>query len=79
MSSELKKLDLEVHGNNGNYLLISFKSNEQAFRVVEHLRENKIYVKGPWKDPWSKSITISIGPKKIMKKFLDQIQIFLGN
>lgn len=79
LSSELKKLNLEVHGNNGNYLLISFNSNDQASRVVEHLREHKIYVKGPWKDPWSKCITISVGPKKIMKKFLDQIQIFLGN
>jgi histidinol-phosphate/aromatic aminotransferase/cobyric acid decarboxylase-like protein len=79
ISNELKKLGLEVHGSNGNYLLITFHSNSQASKIVEYLRENKIYVKGPWKDPWSKSITISIGPKKIMQKFLDHIQIFLDN
>lgn len=77
MSQELINLGLKVHGSNGNYLLITFFSEDQAFEVVKYLRENKIYVKGPWKEPWAKSITISIGPKKVMQRFLDHIHIFL--
>ena len=77
MSQELINLGLKVHGSNGNYLLITFFSEDQAFEVVKYLRENKIYVKGPWKEPWAKSITISICPKKVMQRFLDHIHIFL--
>ena len=79
ISSELTKLGLDVHGSNGNYLLITFETKNQAFNIVEYLKENKIYVKGPWKAPWSNSITISIGPKKIMQRFLEHIQLFINN
>ena len=73
MKNELKNLGLNSYGNNGNYLLITFQKDTNVDLIVKKLRDNKIYVKGPWREPWSKSITISIGPKAYMKKFVDKL------
>lgn len=79
ISSELYKMGIKTHGNNGNFLLISFGSKEKSQTVVNKLKEKKIYVKGPWKEPWSDSITISIGPKDIMVKFLNNLRTILDS
>ena len=73
LKNELQNLGLNSYGNNGNYLLITFQNDTNVDLIVKKLRENKIYVKGPWKEPWSKSITISIGPKTYMKKFVENL------
>ncbi len=79
VSLELNNLGLVTHGSNGNFLLISFDSSDTAEVVVNKLRDEKIYVKGPWKEPWSNSITISIGPKDMMKRFIDTLKVILDS
>ncbi len=76
IKNELSSLKINSYGNNGNYLLIDLKNKTFASEFVEILRDNLVYVKGPWKEPWERYITISIGPKVSMEKFLDQIKIF---
>ena len=48
--------DLVFDGSKGNYLLITFQNETDVNDVVKKLHNEKIYVKGPWKNPWSKSI-----------------------
>ena len=76
IKSELSNLKINSYGNKGNYLLIDLKNQTFASEFVEILRDNLVYVKGPWKKPWERYITISIGPKESMEKFLDQIKMF---
>ncbi len=77
LKTELNSLGLNAHGNKGNYLLITFNNETDVNEVVKKLREKKIYVKGPWKDPWSKSITITVGPEILMKKFVENLKLIL--
>jgi histidinol-phosphate aminotransferase len=77
VKKELKKLNLTPHGSKGNYLLITFQNETDVNDVVKKLHNEKIYVKGPWKNPWSKSITISIGPEAIMKRFIENLNLIM--
>ena len=76
---ELSKLDIKTHGSNGNFLLLDIGDPEKAKNFVNFLREKLIYVKGPWSKPRDKYITITIGPKELMNKFLDATKEFLKN
>ena len=71
-------MGLNAYGNKGNYLFITFNDEMDVNEIVKKLREKKIYVKGPWKDQWSKSITITIGPEILMKKFVENLKLILG-
>ncbi|MCZ6820880.1 MAG: aminotransferase class I/II-fold pyridoxal phosphate-dependent enzyme [Calditrichaeota bacterium] len=66
---ELAKLGVKTHGSKGNYLLLDLGSPEKAGQVVTALREQRIYVKGPWRAPWDKYITITCGPTRLMQRF----------
>ena len=56
------------------------KSLESTLLFIDLiLREKLIYVKGPWSKPRDKYITITIGPKELMNKFLDATKEFLKN
>ena len=46
---------------------------EEASKVVKFLRKRLIYVKGPYTKPWDNYINISIGPIKVMKRFLSEL------
>ena len=76
---ELAKLNIKTHGSNGNFLLLDIGDPEKAKNFVNFLREKLIYVKGPWSKPRDKYITITIGPKELMNKFLDATKEFLKN
>ncbi len=76
IKKELANLNFEAIGNYGNYLLIDLRTNSIAHKLVRELRDNQIYVKGPWKEPWENYITISIGPKESMQRFLDLFHTF---
>ena len=77
VKEELKKLGLKSHGYKGNYLLITFHNGINVSEIVNKLYSEKIYVKGPWEKPWSRSITITIGPEKLMKKFIENLKFIM--
>lgn len=71
---DLKDLDLNVRGQHGNYILITFKSQEIAKNLVKFLKEELIYVKGPYLKPWNMCICFTVGPQEYMKKFLSRMK-----
>ena len=70
---DLKNLGLNVRGQHGNYILITFKSEEIAKNLVKFLKEELIYVKGPYLKPWNMCICFTVGPQEYMKKFLSRM------
>lgn len=73
VKSELARMGLRCHGNTGNYLLIDLGSQAAAARIVAGLRERLIYVKGPWQAPWDRYITVTVGPVRLMDRFLEAL------
>jgi histidinol-phosphate aminotransferase len=69
LKKKLRKININSYGDKGNYLLIEMNSKEHAFDMVSNLRKKLIYAKGPWKKPFEKFFSITIGPSKIMNKF----------
>ena len=72
----LKKLGIESYGETGNYLLLDLKSSENAIRFAVFMKSKKIYIKGPWKDNYSNFLTITLGPMKLMEKFVGAVEEF---
>ena len=72
----LKKLGIESYGETGNYLLLDLKSPENAIRFADFMKSKKIYIKGPWKDNYSNFLTITLGPMKLMEKFVRAVEEF---
>ena len=72
----LKKLGIESYGETGNYLLLDLKSSENAIRFAGFMKSKKIYIKGPWKDNYSNFLTITLGPMKLMEKFVGAVEEF---
>ena len=70
----LDNIDIKNRSQYGNYILLRFKSANEATKVVKFLRKKLIYVKGPYPKPWDNYINISIGPIKVMKPFLKEIK-----
>lgn len=75
--SALKILGISARGSYGSYLLLSFSSDLEAQKIVQHLKSKKIYVKGPWSQPWDNCITITLGKKDLMEKFIRVISEYL--
>ncbi len=40
------------------------------------MKSKKIYIKGPWKDNYSNFLTITLGPMKLMEKFVGAVEEF---
>ncbi len=77
VKKELLELGVHARGEKGNYLLIPLASSLQTKNCVASLREQKIYVKGPWNAPWDNCITITLGPKDLMERFIESIKEFM--
>jgi len=71
---DLKSMGLNVRGKHGNYILVTFKTEEVAKNVVKFLKEKLIYVKGPYLKPWNMCICFTVGPQEYMKKFISAIK-----
>ena len=41
--------------------------------VIKFLKEELIYVKGPYLKPWNMCICFTVGPQEYMKKFLSRM------
>jgi len=80
-SEELKiilgEIGIRAIGKTGNYLLLDLGSEERAKSFVDSLREQKIYMKGPWSSPWNKYATITLGPLDVMGRFIDAAKAFI--
>ncbi len=74
----LASLGIKTHGSNGNYLLLDLGTSDQAQSYVKFLKDQFIYVKGPWANPWAKYVTITIGPLEKMQRFIFATQKFIS-
>jgi len=74
----LAKKGIRAIGKTGNFLLLDLGSETRAKAFVDNLREQKIYMKGPWSAPWNKYVTITLGPLEVMQRFVDATAAFCG-
>ena len=72
----LPDIGIPAHGKTGNYLLLDLKNPVRAKEYAIVLREQKIYIKGPWTAPWDQYVTITIGPIPVMERFLTATRKF---
>jgi histidinol-phosphate aminotransferase len=72
----LGELGIPAHGMTGNYLLLDLKDASRAAAYVTFLREQKIYIKGPWSAPWDRYTTITLGPLDVMARFIEATKAF---
>lgn len=78
LKNDLKKLGINANGNTGNYLLLDLGNPSVAYKFVNYLKNNKIYVKGPWKNEYDQFITITLGPYNKMKRFIKATENFIS-
>lgn len=72
----LAKMGIPAAGRTGNFLLLDLGSETRAKAFVSSLREQKIYMKGPWSSPWNRYVTITLGPMEVMERFVDATRAF---
>ena len=72
----LKNLGIDASGETGNYLLLDLKTSEKAMEFSKFMKDQKIYLKGPWKNDYSNYLTITLGPMEKMERFIDSIKDF---
>ena len=77
IAKDLAARGIPTHGSNGNFLLLDLGSEERAIGFVRSLRDNAVYVKGPWREPWNRYVSITIGPLSTMQRFLAEVDAFL--
>lgn len=75
----LKEFGIKTFGGNGNFLLLDMGDQGRAKDYVAELRAQRIYIKGPWSAPWDKYVTITIGPMKSMRRFVDATAAFIAS
>ncbi|MBF0427581.1 MAG: histidinol-phosphate aminotransferase family protein [Magnetococcales bacterium] len=74
----LGQMGIPANGDFGNFLLLDMQNNERAHAYVNYLREQKIYIKGPWSGHYARFVTITLGPYEVMERFLDATKKFLN-
>ncbi|MCK4882215.1 MAG: histidinol-phosphate aminotransferase family protein [Candidatus Omnitrophica bacterium] len=80
LQEELTSLGIRWHGGHvTNGILIFLESKQQADDAVQYMREKKIYIRGAFEEPYHTCIRISLGPKTIMNKFIDELKIWQKN
>jgi len=63
-------------GAKGNFLLLDLGDATRAKAYVTGLRDQKIYIKGPWSAPWDRYATITLGPIEVMHRFVEATRAF---
>jgi histidinol-phosphate aminotransferase len=66
----LADLGIPAYAKTGNYMLLDLENPVRAGEYARALRNQKIYIKGPWAAPWDRYVTITIGPLKVMERFI---------
>jgi histidinol-phosphate aminotransferase len=72
----LKKFGISAYGKTGNYLLLDLVTPARAKEYALALRDQKIYIKGPWAAPWDRYVTITLGPVTVMERFISATRHF---
>ena len=72
----LSGLGIRAYGNTGNYLLLDLGDGNRAKAYVQTLRDQKIYIKGPWSAPYDRFTTITLGPIEVMGRFIEATRAF---
>jgi len=74
LQDELTRLGLRWHGGKfTNGILVFLDSNDTVNDLIGNLRKKKIYIRGAFEPPYDSCIRISIGPRKIMKIFVEAL------
>ncbi len=76
VKATLAKVGIAAHGSTGNFLLLDLGGAARVKAYVTALREQKIYIKGPWSAPWDRYATITLGPIEVMQRFVEATQAF---
>ena len=75
----LADMGIPAYGKTGNYLLLDLGNPARAKEYATALCDQKIYIKGPWAAPWDQYSTITVGPIKMMERFLSATYQFCIN
>jgi histidinol-phosphate aminotransferase len=62
-------LSIPARSQLGNYVLVDLGNSALANACVQYLRDNLIYVKGPWREPYENYFSITLGPVDKMLRF----------
>jgi len=72
LKNELDNLGIEYNGGKtSNFLYINLKDKYINNMVVTRLKEQNIFVRGGWPEPFSTGFAVTGAPKDILAKFLD--------
>lgn len=74
LKKELKKIGISSVGSNANFLLINFNDDKTLLKVLSNLKNNKIYVKSNYAGELSRSILVTCGYVRTMKKLVKIIK-----
>jgi histidinol-phosphate aminotransferase len=72
----LEGIGIPAIGAKGNFLLLDLGDATRAIAYVTGLRDQKIYIKGPWSAPWDRYATITLGPIGVMHRFVEATRAF---
>lgn len=73
LKKELDCLGIEYNGgNDGNFIYVNFRDEQLCQKLVNGLREKKIYIRGGWPKPYETGVSISAAPKNIMESFFKE-------
>ena len=75
LSKELRKINIQVIGGTGNFLLINFNSKELLDKVLNIFMKEKIYVKANYQGELANCILVTCGPLNVMKKLFSKIKL----
>lgn len=74
LKEKLHILGYDTHGERSNTILINFKSKEKANFVTEELKKLDIWVRGYLPSPVESYISVTIGSKMLVSKFLEELK-----
>lgn len=78
LKATLGKIGVRAVGAKGNFLLLDLMEAARAKAYVAELREQNIYIKGPWSPPWDRYTTITLGPVEVMDRFVNATRAFVA-
>lgn len=76
LKATLADLGIPAYAKTGNYILLDLGNPTRAREYAAALRNQKIYIKGPWTVPWDRYVTITIGPITVMERFITATRQF---
>lgn len=78
LRNEFDRLGLKYYGGKvTNGILIFLESEKESKELVLYMRERKIYIRGAFEGQYDKCVRISIGPEKMMKRFIETLEEWL--